>query len=240
MPVISLRFTIIGIITDTTGITIIIVITIIITTSDLALPTRELTRRIRSYLQFGQLKFVEKTMQRIGLTLTAAVAVIAGGTVADRLQAAPIGHPEGLRAALGSLDIIEKAQVFVWQGRRYCWYDDGWHGPGFYWCGYARRHGLGWGGGSGWHGWQRGVQPEGGKPEGRKSEGRKSHGAQPEGAKPEGRKPEGAQPQGGKPEGGKPQGAQPQGGKSEGAQPQGGKPEGGQPKGGESQGGQNK
>jgi len=42
MPVISLRFIIIGIITDTTGITIIIVITIIITTSDLALPTREL------------------------------------------------------------------------------------------------------------------------------------------------------------------------------------------------------
>jgi len=40
MPVISLRFIIIGIITDTTGITIIIVITIIITTSDLALPTR--------------------------------------------------------------------------------------------------------------------------------------------------------------------------------------------------------
>ena len=48
MPVISLRFIIIGIITDTTGITIIIttgitiiiVITIIITTSDLALPAR--------------------------------------------------------------------------------------------------------------------------------------------------------------------------------------------------------
>jgi hypothetical protein len=194
-------------------------------------------------------------MQRIGLTLTAAVALIAGGTVADRLQAAPIGPPEGLRAALGSLDIIEKAQVFVWQGRRYCWYDDGWRGPGFYWCGYARRHGLGWGGGSGWHGWQQGVQPEGGKPEGRKPEGRKSQGAQPEGRKPEGAQPqggkpeggksEGAQPQGGKPEGGKPEGAQPQGGKSEGAQPQGGKPEGGQPqggqpKGGEPQGGQNK
>jgi hypothetical protein len=189
-------------------------------------------------------------MQRIGLTLTAAVALIAGGTVADRLQAAPIGPPEGLRAALGSLDIIEKAQVFLWQGRRYCWYDDGWHGPGFYWCGYARRHGLGWGGGSGWHGWQQGVQPEGGKPEGRKPEGRKSQGAQPEGGKPEGRKPQGAQPQGGQPEGGKPQGAQPQGGQPQGGKPEGGKseggkseggqPQGGQPKGGEPQGGQNK
>jgi hypothetical protein len=221
MPVISLRFIIIGIITDTTGITIIIatgitIIIVIITTSDLALPTRgSLRGEFARIMQFGQLKFVEKTMQRIGLTLTAAVALIAAGTVADRLQAAPIGPPEGLRAALGSLAIIENAQVFVWQGRRYCWYDDGWRGPGFYWCGYARRHGLGWGGGSGWHGWQQGVQPEGGKPEGGK-------------------------PQGGKPQGGKSEGAQPQGGKPEGGKPEGGKPEGGQPKGGEPQGGQNK
>jgi hypothetical protein len=88
-------------------------------------------------------------MRRIGLTLTAAVALIAGGVLADRLQAAPIA-PEGLRAALGSLDIVEKAQVLIWQGRRYCWYDDGWQGPGFYWCGYAWRQGFGWGGGSGW------------------------------------------------------------------------------------------
>jgi hypothetical protein len=127
-------------------------------------------------------------MWRIGLTLTAAVALIVGGTVADRLQAA-------------------------WQGRRYCWYDDGWQGPGFYWCGYAKRHGLGWGGGAGWHGWQQGVQPQGGKPEGRKPEGRK-----PEGRKPEGRKPEGGQPQGGQPQGGKSQGGQSQGGQSQGGQ----------------------
>jgi hypothetical protein len=55
MPVISLRFIIIGIITDTTGITIIIttgitIIIVIITTSDLALPDAgRPTRRIRSY-----------------------------------------------------------------------------------------------------------------------------------------------------------------------------------------------
>jgi hypothetical protein len=236
MPLISLQFIIIGIITDTTGITIIIVITIIITTSDLALPTRgSLRGEFTRILQFGQSRFEEETMQRIGLTLTAAVALIAGGTVADRLQAAPIGPPEGLRAALGSLDTIEKAQAFVWQGRRYCWYDDGWHGPGFYWCGYARRHGLGWGGGAGWHGWQQGVQPEGGKPEGRKPEGRKPEGGKPEGGKSQDAQPRGAQPQGGKPEGGKPEGGKSQGGKSEGGQPQGG-----QPKGGEPQGGQNK
>src|SRR5580692_4258112 len=50
---------------------------------------------------------------------------------------------------------VEQAQ-FVFGGRNYCWYDDGWRGPGFYWCGYAWRRGLGWGGGVGWHGWHGG------------------------------------------------------------------------------------
>ena len=178
-------------------------------------------------------------MRRIGLTL-ATVALIVGGTVADRLQAAPIGPPDGLRAALGSLDIIEKTQVFDWHGRRYCWYDDGWHGPGFYWCGYARRHGLGWGGGAGWHGWQQGVQPQGGQPERRKPQGRKPEGVQPQGAQPQGAQPRGGQPQGGQPKVSQPQGAQPEGRKPEGVQPQGAQPQGGQPQGGQPQGGQNK
>jgi hypothetical protein len=46
---------------------------------------------------------------------------------------------------------LEKAQ-FVLNGRNYCWYDDGWQGPGWYWCGYAYRTGYGWGGGYGWNG----------------------------------------------------------------------------------------
>ena len=50
---------------------------------------------------------------------------------------------------------IEQAQFFF-GGRNYCWYYDGWHGPGYYWCGYAFRRGLGWGGAEGWHGWHRG------------------------------------------------------------------------------------
>ena len=32
---------------------------------------------------------------------------------------------------------VEQAQFFL-GGQNYCWYDDGWHGPGFYWCGYAQ------------------------------------------------------------------------------------------------------
>lgn len=47
---------------------------------------------------------------------------------------------------------LETVQYF-YGGANYCWYDGGWHGPGFYWCGYAWRRGLGWGGPAGWRGW---------------------------------------------------------------------------------------
>ena len=183
-------------------------------------------------------------MRRIGLTLTAAVALIACGTLADRLQAAPIGPPERLRAALGSLDIVEKAQVFVWHGRRYCWYDDGWQGPGFYWCGYAKRHGLGWGGGAGWHGWQQGVQPQGGQQQGRRSKGVQQQSVQPKSVAPQGSQ-QGVQPKGVAPQDGQAKSVAPQGGQAKGGHPQDGQQQGGQEKGGQSkgdqpQGGQNK
>src|ERR1700683_3884526 len=58
---------------------------------------------------------------------------------------------------------VEKAQFFF-GGRNYCWYDNGWQGPGLYWCGYAFLTGSGWGGGAGWHGWRRGGG--GGRPGG--------------------------------------------------------------------------
>jgi hypothetical protein len=173
-------------------------------------------------------------MRRIGLTLTAAVALIACGTLVDRIQAAPVA-PEGLRAALGSLDIVEKAQVFVWHGRRYCWYDDGWQGPGFYWCGYAKRHGLGWGGGAGWHGWRQGVQPQGRQQQDRQPKGVQQQGVQPKSVAPQGVQPKSAAPQGGQPQGGEPKGDQPKG-----DQPKGDQPKGDQPKGDQPQGGQNK
>jgi hypothetical protein len=41
---------------------------------------------------------------------------------------------------------LEQAQWF-YGGRNYCFYPTGWHGPGYYWCGYAWRRGFGWGGG---------------------------------------------------------------------------------------------
>lgn len=51
--------------------------------------------------------------------------------------------------------MLQDAQ-FLFGGRTYCWYASGWRGAGFYWCGYAQRRGLGWGGGAGWNGWQGG------------------------------------------------------------------------------------
>jgi len=61
-------------------------------------------------------------------------------------------------AAVAAIAVIgaapaARAQFWMWGGREYCWYPGGWHGPGYYWCGYRYRRGLGWGGGFGWRGW---------------------------------------------------------------------------------------
>jgi len=47
-------------------------------------------------------------------------------------------------------------RVYVHEGNRYCFYFNGWHGPGWYRCGYAFRRGLGWGGVYGWNSWNYG------------------------------------------------------------------------------------
>jgi hypothetical protein len=93
------------------------------------------------------------TIRKLVLTAAAATTLVASGIlISERVEAAPIGAPDGIRAAIDGLNLAENAQ-FIFAGRRYCWYDDAWQGPGWYWCGYAWRQGLGWGGGQGWHGW---------------------------------------------------------------------------------------
>ena len=92
----------------------------------------------------------------VGLTLAAAVA----WPLAETAEAA-IGDGVAASHIASQLLPVEKAQFFF-GGRQYCWYDDGWRGPGFYWCGYAWRSGFGWGGGSGWHGWHGGRRHGGG------------------------------------------------------------------------------
>jgi len=102
-----------------------------------------------------------KLLAALGLStaLTAAAAL----PLAAGAQAA-IGYG-GLGADVQQRQIapIEKAQFF-WGGYNYCWYDDAWNGPGWYYCGYAWNQGLGWGGGFGWHNWHRGGPGWGGHP----------------------------------------------------------------------------
>lgn len=59
-------------------------------------------------------------------------------------------------ATIASIAVPTKAdaQVFVYDGARYCFYFDGWHGAGWYRCGYRLRTGLGWGGEYGFRGWR--------------------------------------------------------------------------------------
>jgi hypothetical protein len=89
-----------------------------------------------------------KALLLTGLTLAIAAAIAL--PLAGAAEAA-------IGGALPSTEVlpIEKAQFFF-GGQNYCWYDSGWQGPGWYWCGYAWNNGQGWGGGEGWHGWSRG------------------------------------------------------------------------------------
>ena len=90
-------------------------------------------------------------MRHMTTTIAAAFAFTAGAAQVDgSAQAGPIPHA-GVGATASSV-ALQEAQYF-WGGRNYCWYLDGWQGPGWYWCGYRWRHGYGWGGGYGWHGW---------------------------------------------------------------------------------------
>ena len=63
---------------------------------------------------------------------------------------APVGAPLLQLAQFGFPNPLD----FMLGGRNYCWYDDGWRGPGWYWCGYGSRYGYGWGGGEGFNGWR--------------------------------------------------------------------------------------
>jgi hypothetical protein len=95
-------------------------------------------------------------MNRLNLALAATLALGAGIALVGPSSAA-VGVPDGMRPALDEIGVIDNVQ-YVWRGRRYCWYDDGWRGPGWYQCGYHLRVGLGWGGPVGWHGWRHGFR----------------------------------------------------------------------------------
>lgn len=78
--------------------------------------------------------------------LAAAVAAAALAAGAGQVSAQP---------AIGADPLFQPAAigVYFFGGHRFCWYDNAWNGPGWYWCGYPWRRGIGWGGGWGWRGW---------------------------------------------------------------------------------------
>jgi hypothetical protein len=85
--------------------------------------------------------------KRIG----AVIALMAMAALADGVAAAtPIAAPHAIAA--DALALAEPVQFFH-LGKPYCWYQYGWAGPGWYWCGHGTRFGVGWGGPYGWKGW---------------------------------------------------------------------------------------
>lgn len=88
--------------------------------------------------------------------LALAAALMLSGVVAAGQAIAMPASP--MTAPVVASD-VRQAQ-YIYGGRNYCWYANGWRGPGYYWCGYAMRRGFGWGGGVGWRGW--GGGPRGG------------------------------------------------------------------------------
>src|SRR5215468_9309215 len=96
----------------------------------------------------------EGVMTRFLRTMVASAAFAVAGLAANQVAAAPRVDSAGMRAALGAVEIVDKAQ-YTYNGKDYCWYDDGWNGPGWYVCGQYTVRGVGWGGGAGWHGWAR-------------------------------------------------------------------------------------
>jgi len=84
-------------------------------------------------------------------TLTLAVA--AGALlVATQANAGSFPVNKLTGAESGLVDQVA-VRVYAYEGRRYCFYFDGWHGPGWYRCGFAWRQDSGWGGVYGWNSW---------------------------------------------------------------------------------------
>ena len=95
-----------------------------------------------------------KFLKRLGISAVFAVAALAGGQAA----AMPLAGPG---KAFERVDLVAKTQ-YSYGGQNYCWYDDGWNGPGWYVCGQYTVRGVGWGGAAGWHGWTRTGAASGG------------------------------------------------------------------------------
>jgi hypothetical protein len=73
-------------------------------------------------------------MRKFLIAAAAGLAiVVAGSLAAPRAGAMPLALPPGVT---DQLNMVEQVA--------FCFYIDGWNGPGMYECGYRHRHGKGW------------------------------------------------------------------------------------------------
>jgi hypothetical protein len=85
---------------------------------------------------------------------TLGLAIAAGALLAAaQANAGTFPVNTGLNGAGGDLIDQVAVRVYVHEGQRYCFYFNGWHGQGWYRCGFAFRRGAGWGGVYGWNSW---------------------------------------------------------------------------------------
>ena len=85
----------------------------------------------------------------------AFILALAAGTTLQFASPAPAAIADGALAGRTSLidnALIDKVQ-YEYGGQNYCYYETGWKGPGWYWCGHEETYGVGWGGAYGWRGW---------------------------------------------------------------------------------------
>jgi hypothetical protein len=76
-------------------------------------------------------------MNRFLLTFAAAATVLAASSlVQSRVEALPLSASMDANLAIEARAPIQKVA--------FCFYVDGWNGPGLYECGFQRRQGLGW------------------------------------------------------------------------------------------------
>jgi hypothetical protein len=97
-----------------------------------------------------------KSRQPSGAAIGLALFVLP--LLATHAQAAGLESlAESLKSTWKRSEPIERIQYFTLDRDEYCWYDDGWNGPGWYWCGNEWITGYGWGGVYGWNGWGGGA-----------------------------------------------------------------------------------
>jgi hypothetical protein len=89
-------------------------------------------------------------LRKLGLSL--ALVGCAALPLAGIAEASIADSPFPAARQMTGIAPVEDA-LFIQGGIAYCWYPNGWRGPGFYWCGWQWRSGLGWGGAWGWNGW---------------------------------------------------------------------------------------